>query len=392
MNPPLLSRLALDWSSALPSDGKDEEQSAVLDLIGATVQDHGLRFPEALLERIVAEALKGESVRRYLPDSRGQLQARQSVVEWYERRQYAVDAEQVLLTPGTSFGYFLAFRLLCNPGDEVLIPSPGYPLFEDLAAAAGVKLRYWHMTSKVNADGSTVWGIDPEEIAFQMTPRTRALVVVSPHNPTGHVLTHEDWEAIGRLCGERRLPLLVDEVFCEWLKPGELLPRPRETQGFPLILVLNGISKMLALPQWKLAWLAVLGTDGESKRRFLEGAAHLADAFLAVGELQQGMLPELLIQEEWMLRLGTEMGRRRAAVRGAFEPGALASEDAGAYLCLRIQQASRESEVVRSLRETHGVLVHPGAFYHLPGHLVMTCIHSGAGDSAILGALSAALR
>lgn len=367
-----LSALADQWSTPHPGPLQAALNSlggtqAVTDLITASPLDHGLCFPPEKLAECVALALQSETVSRYRPDARGQLQSREAVAAWYARRGHSVDPESVLLTPGTSLAYLMCFRLLCNRGDEVLVPEPGYPLFDDLATMAGVKLRRWHLSWQGNR-----WGVDLEEIRFQITPRTKAIVVVSPHNPTGHMFTAADLEGLAAICNEHGVALIFDEVFSEWLSPGEALPRPVDFP-FPLAILLNGVSKMLTLPQWKLAWLVASGNP-ESVARFLRGAEHYSDALLAVSELPQAILASLLGSEEVILRIQEEINRRRTVLRRAVTLP-LASEDRGVYLCVRLSDGDRdETEALRFL-EQRRVLVHPGYYYDLPGHLILTCIN-----------------
>lgn len=338
------------------------------DLITATVQDHGIVFPPDRLAAAVTEALTLPQLRGYHPDARGQLAAREAVANWYARRSFSIMPSDIILTPGTSLAYLLCLRLLCDRGDEILVPKPGYPLFDDLAAIAGVGLRSWHLRTGANG-----WEIDLDEIRFQITPRTRAIVLVSPHNPTGHMATAADLSGLATLCRERGLALIMDEVFCEWLGDGERLPRP---EGLPLAIVLNGVSKMLALPQWKIAWLAATG-DARRVAEFTRAAEHFSDALLAAGELQQALLPSLLEAEDVISSIAAEIARRRKALRAAVRLP-LASEDRGVYVCASLPPGlSDEKEALRLIGEER-LLVHPGYFYELPGKLVMTCVNPSA--------------
>lgn len=358
----------------------------VIDLVGATPQENGLEFPFPQQVDLLAAAARAneDTVRRYHPDSQGQLAAREAIAAWYARRAEPARAANLLLTPGTSFAYFLAFRLLADLGDEVLVPRPGYPLFDDLAQLAGLRLRSYHLARRT--DGS--WRPDVDDLAFQVTPRTRIIVAVSPHNPTGTVWSADDLRRTGALCREHALSFVFDEVFSEFLlPPGGALPRPLDAD-FPLALLLNGFSKMFSLPGWKVAWMLARGDD-DVVARFLRAAAHGSDTFLAVSEWMQAAIPEVLRRgEEAASRpLAAEYAKRRifALHRLAIPPD---PADGGVYLCVSIPEkalasaahpqaanAPRELGFCLRLLEEHGVLVHPGYYYDLPeGYVVFTCV------------------
>jgi aspartate/methionine/tyrosine aminotransferase len=442
MNAP--SRLTGLWSSAAPAPlaAAAEALRAAgrppLDLIAANPHDHGLVFPAERLRAIVDRALAASAVARYEPDPLGAPDARRAVAEFYRRRGWPddpLDPARIVLAPGTSQAYFYALRLLTDPGDEVLVASPGYPLLDDLCAVAGVGLRRYHLKCDAGQ-----WRPDVAEIDFQCTPRTRAVMVVSPHNPTGCMFTAADYAALGEVCRQRGLALVVDEVFSECLAPitgsppassssiasmpsmppspdlavPPPLPRPNPAD-FPLVLILNGVSKMLSLPGWKLAWMAV-GGDPARVAPFMNALERLSDTFLPVPDLQQAMLPDLLaagdgvdgeagacggrvIDEIGMIGvigdLAAAYARRRSAALEAlthagFRPDAC---PAGVYLCPRLPErvgspadASIPADEAFALDalDHAGVLIHPGHYYGLPNHWVMTCV---AGEGTLEAAI-----
>ncbi|MHB2020169.1 MAG: pyridoxal phosphate-dependent aminotransferase [Candidatus Xenobia bacterium] len=315
-----------------------------VDLILANPHEHGLEFPQDVLERLAAEAMA--VCRVYRPDPRGQGAARAAIAAYYRRRGVETSAEQILLTPGTSLAYWYLLRVLLEPGDELLIPRPGYPLFEDLCDAAGVRYRYYHLRAG---------RLDLEEIAFQITPRTRAIGVVSPHNPLGTVCSREELDQLEALCAERGLALLFDEVFCEFLTaPSAVLPRPRNAY------ILNGVSKMLSLPGHKVGWI-------RAPREALPALEYISDIFLPVSEVAQAMVPGLLEAGERVMRDLATQYRERRHLTGIAAEG-------GVYACVPLAPGTDDDALaLRALNEI-GVLVHPGHFYSLPEHLVMTCV------------------
>ncbi len=376
-SPPLaLTDLAGEWAGLAPAplDARLRELRgqgrAILDLVTANPHEHGLKFPGELLAEIAAEAM--QSIGVYRPEPRGLAAAREAVAQWYARRGSPAAADTIQLCPGTSTGYGWALRLLAEAGDEILAPSPGYPLFDDLAAVAGLRLRKYYL----RFDGGG-WRHAVDEIDYQCTARTRAVVLISPHNPTGAMATPEDLAALAEVCRRRRLALLFDEVFCEFREDrAHPAPRPHGEQ-FPLAITLNGCSKMLSLPGWKLAWMKV---DGEPRhvRPFMTALEHLADTYLPLPDLQQAMLPALLTRGEAVTdALAEAYQQRRRAARTAL---AFATDDctAGVYLCGRLFGAyagpGGDDQFALDALEREGVLVHPGYFYDLPGRFVLTCV------------------
>jgi len=363
-----------DWMHAVADGG------SLVDIAGASPAEWGLGFPQETLRAVAVAALGDPALAGYRPDPLGNPAARNAIADWYRRRGVAADPGRILLTPGTSMAYLYALRLLCEPGDEVLVPRPGYPLFDDLCRIAGVGVRHYHL----RLGGGGHWEFDPEELDFQVTPRTRAIAVVSPHNPTGLHLTAEDLRAVGAICSRHGLALLFDEVFSEFAaatppgraavgpegSPAPVLPRPVAGE-FPLVLTLNGFSKMFSLPQWKLAWMKVDGADEELLRRFLAAAEHMADTFLPVGELPMAMVPGLMAAGDPAVSgwLAAEFAARRAVLRGA-SPWPVTSWDGGCYACFKVGETAAAEEPALRAAMAAGVLLHPGSWYDMPGHVV----------------------
>ncbi len=366
-----------DWGNPESSDLSEALKQAATDgkplrdFVTANPQVNGFAFDEALLADILAGAAR--EARVYAPDSSGRLTAREAVAAYHGD---GLTADQVVLTPGTSFGYWAAFRLLAElHGGEVLCPSPTYPLFDDLARLAGLSVRRYHLYRQ-----GPRWVVDPEELAFQITPRTRAIALVSPHNPTGSVANMDDLMTVGRLARRHNLAVIFDEVFREFVhRPEAVVSRPAEF-GAPLVITLNGLSKMLSLPGLKGAWMAVEG-EPELTRPFLRSLDYLADTFLPVSEITQAAMPRLL-------RDGADETRRFAALytsgmrslRTAWQSdggsvgAGVVMPEAGPYLTIDLGEADTRRGVLRLVRD-HGILVHSGDMYDMTGgHLVMTAV------------------
>lgn len=364
------------WSHGEPSDlvaaiaARHASGGDIIDLITANPHEHGLDFPAELLAEITARALPRIAV--YHPDSAGQPPAREGVAAWYRDRGTHVDARDIVLTPGTSLAYFYAFRLLLEGGGEVLVPRPTYPLFDDIARIAGARTRSYHLKRE-----GTRWAFDPEDAKFQITARTRAIVVVSPHNPVGHVFDESEWHALATICREQALALIVDEVFSEFSQSVATAPRAMESRfGFPLVLTLNGISKMLSLPGLKGGWIA-LGGDRARVEPLRESLAYMSDTFLPVSELTQGMLPELLLAGARVTSaLAQEYRARMGALCDALQggPWEIPDVEGGVYLPLYSERFASPS-VIESIVRDVGVVAHHGSMYGVDEPaLIMTCV------------------
>lgn len=373
----MLNSIAVQWAEAETPELEVEagrRRAAglpVVDLAGASPLQHGLSFPDSALQEIAQRAARRPQ--RYAPLPFGALEAREAIAAWYAAGGVTADPQSICLLPGTSMGYYFALALLTRPGDDVLSPRPGYPLLDQFTALARVALRHYQLRD--GGDGS--WRLDAEELAFQATPRTRAVSAVSPHNPTGMVLRAQELEALGNVCRQQGAALLFDEVFSEFLEEEDVrLPRPDAGQ-FPLLITLNGVSKMLSLPGWKLGWMHVQG-DASVARPFLAALEQLADAFLPVADLQQAMLPELLERApEVSAGLADKYLVRRGALRRGLGAAASAlAAEGGTYVCLRLPEplAGDDSLAALELLRATGLLVHPGSWYGLPGHFVLTVV------------------
>ncbi|MDX2177633.1 MAG: pyridoxal phosphate-dependent aminotransferase [Candidatus Sumerlaeia bacterium] len=369
--------LAEDWSRGEPSplaEAAARRRAAglpLLDLVTDWPDRHGIVFPAELL------AAHWDSARAalaaYRPDPRGQPSAREAVSRFDARRGVSTDPARVVLTPGTSFAYWALLRLLAEPGDDILVPRPSYPLFDDLARAAGVRLRNYHLRRE-----GPRWILDPDEVAFQCTPRTRAVVVVSPHNPTGHAASSGELDGLAAVCRDRGLPLLVDEVFAEFPQRLARVERPAARAGaFPLVCALNGLSKLAQLPGLKAAWVSVHGDAAESAK-LTEALAYLLDAFLPVSEPTQALLPPLLdAVDPVATAFAAEFRARMAALGNALAEAALpsAEPDAGVYRLIDTPHGAALEARLVELVEERGVLLHPGHLYGLdPGIAVATAV------------------
>ena len=317
-------------------------------------------------------ALAQQEILRYAPDPRGLLRAREAISGYYTGLQSPIGAGDIVLTSGTSEGYSFVFRLLCNPGDEVLIPSPGYPLFDFLADICDVKLVRYPLLYDHG------WQIDFAALEAAANERTRAVIVVHPNNPTGHYTSANEQAQLTRFCAERGIALIADEVFLDFSLQG-VRDKSFSCINDALTFTLSGISKICGMPQMKLAWIAVNGPD-KPKRAALARLEVIADAYLSVGTPVQLAAPELLamrpsFQAQAMARvkanlheLDTQLATQAACNRLACEGGWSA--------VLRVPAEQSDEELAIALLTAKGVHVHPGHFYDFAqaGNIVVSLI------------------
>jgi aspartate/methionine/tyrosine aminotransferase len=357
-------------SSRLPRDFEPNALSAALDRmrlegrerLDLTVSNPtrcGFTYPEAEIRA----ALSSPNVLTYDPDPQGSRTAREAIALHHG---YGLRAEDLLLTASTSEGYGLLFKLLGDPGDEVLVPSPSYPLFEWLARLEGLTARtvpsYFHDR----------WHLDLGALEAAITDHTRAVVVVNPNNPTGQFLSKQEWTSLTTLCAQRGLAVIVDEVFADHVL--EPLPDRLDTALLDAdppcpVFLLSGLSKVAALPQLKLGWVAVRGPGAEAH---LEALAFLADQYLSVSAPAQAAAPALLalaggIRQQVQARLRANLATLDGLLAAQPRLSRLPVEGGWSVLLRRPAVEPDELCALRLL-ERHGVLLHPGSFFDLPGH------------------------
>jgi aspartate/methionine/tyrosine aminotransferase len=343
----------------------------LLDLSDANPTRHGLAPSDAL-----RQALGEGAALPYEPDPRGDPAARAAIAAYHGA---PLTPEQVILTAGTSEGYAHLFRLLADPGDRIHLPTPGYPLFEHLAGLEGLEVERYPLCPP--PPGAARWRIDLDALAAGLGPRSRALVAIHPHNPTGSFVDPEDWDALRAIGRERDLALVSDEVFADYAFAGAAPPGALAgaAEG-PLHCVLSGASKLLGLPQLKVAWIALAG-PAALRDEALARLEFMADAFLAVSPVLARALPALLarrgaIQERIRERVGGNRRALAAALRGIGH-AALVPSEAGWSALLRVAGNRDEEALVLDLLERAGVLVQPGFLFDLapPGaHLVLSLL------------------
>ena len=341
----------------------------LLDLTEMNPTRVGL-LDDAAVARCWRRAVYDPRALHYDPNPRGLLSARQAVAAYHRGRGTPVDPRRILLTSGTSESYAHLFRLLADPGETVLAPVPGYPLFEPIAAVAGVAVGHYRLAW----DGA--WHLDRAslEAAFAAAASpVRAVVVVQPNHPTGSCLDLAEIAALEAMCRERGAALISDEVFIDFPWPVEpgvapaALPSLLGARAVPTF-VLGGLSKCCGLPQLKLGWIAACGPD-PAMRDLLHGLEWIADLFLTVSTPVQLALPDLLgLRHEFQRRVRARIAenlaalRARAAAEGS-ELGVLEARGGWAAIVTLPGRRSGEGWALELL--DHDVVVHPDHFYDL---------------------------
>ena len=311
----------------------------------------------------ILSALKDERALDYDPQSLGLYAAREAVCQYYADHGVSVEPSQVVLTTSTSEAYSYLFRLLCDPEAEILVPQPGYPLFDFLAVLDDVRLK------NVPLVYDHGWQIDPEAFRLAITEKTRAIVLVHPNNPTGHFTKSWEAEALAQLCREFELSLIVDEVFLDYALPDtsetESVSFASGLEGVPVFAV-SGLSKIAGLPQMKAAWIVATGPQCS---RAMERLEVIADTFLSMNAPVQWAMGQWLsgrhpIQEQILRRVRANL--RELDRQLAVEPVVRRLHaEGGWYAVLRIAALQPDEHTVRELLD-EGIWVHPGYFFGMP--------------------------
>lgn len=346
----------------------------ILDLTVSNPTACGFQYDEAA----ILGALTAPEALRYDPEPKGLSQARAAVAEYYHEKnsEAQVDLERLVLTTGTSEAYSFLFRLLCEPGDEIAIAQPSYPLFEFLAEIHDVKLRPFRF---VYDHG---WQIDFAALTKATSPRTRAIVLVHPNNPTGHFVSRSEAEKLQKLCLEREIVLVIDEVFLDYKIPFVDTRQKHGSFVFDACVpsfVVSGLSKIAGLPQMKIGWIAANGSDA-LVREAIARLEIIADTYLSLNTPIQHALPTLLAQrgalqpqimrriEENLRNLDEQLKQQKLVSRLELEGGWCA--------VLRVPAVQSDEELAIRLLEDYSVLAHPGHFYDFPddGYLVVSLL------------------
>jgi aspartate/methionine/tyrosine aminotransferase len=323
-------------------------------------------------EHAILAALQNPTSLHYEPSSQGLLSAREAVSNYYETKKAAVTSDDLFLTTSTSEAYSYLFRLLCNPGEEVLIPTPGYPLFDFLADLNDLRLVRYPL---IYDHG---WQIDFPSLDRAISPNTRAVIIVHPNNPTGNYAKSGEQSQLGALCAKTNLAIIADEVFLDFSLDGT--PATTfATQNLALTFSLNGLSKLCGMPQMKSAWIALSGPEhlkADARKRL----DVIADSYLSMNAPIQHALPAFIetrsqFQDQVLARAQANLVALDERLRAQSNCSRLVCE-AGWNVVLRVPATHSGEDLALKLLQQQGVLVHPGHFYDFAqdGYLVLSLI------------------
>jgi len=347
----------------------------ILDLTASNPTRVGLEYDS----RAILGALASPRALDYDPQAKGLLSARETVAGYYRDRRGRgerdvasnVSTDAIVLTTSTSEGYSFVFRLLCNAGDELLVPKPSYPLFEFLADLHDVKLVPYPL---IYDHG---WQMDFPSMEKAVTARTRGVVVVHPNNPTGSYVQAGEVELLNSFCRSHGLAVIVDEVFLDY-RLGDTEHASFVGNRDVLTFTLSGLSKISALPQMKVAWVVTGGPEEEAAAA-MGRLEVIADTYLSMNAPIQWAVPALLEQRKNIQRQLLERVRRNLAELDRQLTGQACQRlrvEGGWYAVLRVPVTRSDEELAIELVREESVLVHPGHFYDFPndGYLVLSLI------------------
>jgi alanine-synthesizing transaminase len=350
LSPNALSLILLD---------KRSRGETIFDLTQSNPTQAGLEYDA---DDILAALSQTEAL-RYEPDPRGLVKARRAIAQYYHDRGKSIDVDAVFLTASTSEAYSMIFKLLGNPGDEILVPRPGYPLISYLARFESLQPFFYPL----RYDDAKGWSIDLDVLQALITSRCRAIIVVNPNNPTGNYLKQQELAALDQICRHNRLSLVVDEVFSDYHgtgAPQEVLTVVNRTQA--LTFALNGFSKMLGLPQVKLGWI-VCGGDSDLTKAAQSRLEILLDFYLSVATPVQHAAARLLsrrqeIQQQILARIAANSRFLEEQIARTSNCRMLVREG-GWYAIIEIFDAVSDENRILQLLERDHTLVHPGYLY-----------------------------
>ena len=332
--------------------------ASIADLTESNPTRVGLTYPPDLLLPLAdARALE------YDPQPLGLWSARAAVAADFRRRGIIISADRVALTSSTSEAYALLFKLLCDAGDRVLVPHPSYPLVEHLTRLESVEAVPYGL------DYHGSWRIDIDSVRRAMSDRVRAILVVSPNNPTGSFLHREDLAMLSEIAAAAEVPLIGDEVFADYRIDGATAATHILAGGDVLAFSLGGLSKSAGLPQLKLGWIG-FGGPADRVDAALARYEIIADTYLSVSTPIQAAAAELIesgtaIRAQILARVKRNLASLRAQA-AAFPALSVLPVEGGWSAVMQVPSVASEEALILALLEKDDVLVHPGYFFDFP--------------------------
>ncbi|HUI80541.1 MAG TPA: pyridoxal phosphate-dependent aminotransferase [Bryobacteraceae bacterium] len=346
-------------------DKKRAEGAEILDLTESNPTKVGLHYPAEIVD-----AFREQRLLRYEPSPAGLGEAREAVAQYYFDRGIAVEPERILLTASTSEAYAYLFKLLTDPGDNVLVPRPSYPLFEFLATMESVEVRSYPLRYHGH------WALDLQGLLAALTERTRGVIVVNPNNPTGSFVKRGELDELTRICKKREIALISDEVFADYaFAPDSERVVTLAGQQEGLAFSMSGLSKIAGLPQMKLGWIVTAGAAHE-RQQARDRLEWIADTYLSVGTPVQCAAARLLragqsIQQQIRARTAENLRLAREALEGS--AAGLLNVEGGWCATIQVPKLRTEEEWALGLLESANVLFQPGFFYDFDGEAFLVC-------------------
>jgi alanine-synthesizing transaminase len=346
------------------------EGRVALDLTASNPTRVGLEYAS----EVILQSLAQPESMQYRPEAKGLLAAREAVAAYYHHQNAKVPPDRIVLTTSTSEAYAFIFRLLCDPGDEILVPAPSYPLFQFLADLQVVTLVPYPL---IYDHG---WQIDLRGLEQKLTERSRAVIVVHPNNPTGSFVKPREMRSLCWLCSHRQMAVVADEVFLDFAMDGVRRHTSAKNIG-TLTFTVSGLSKIAGLPQMKASWVVTSGPEALAAEA-MGRLDVIADTFLSMSTSVQLALPVLLdqrrdFQHQLQIRLRANLKEldRQLAKQTLIER---LDVEGGWYVVLRVPATRFDEDLAIELLEKQSVLVHPGHFFDFPedGYLVLSMLPS----------------
>lgn len=345
-----LSRLLKDKKSAgIP----------VLDLMESNPTNADFNYNEAG----ILKAISASESLKYLPEPKGLKSAREAVSRYYKDKNIDVNIENIFLTSGTSEAYSFIFKLLTDPGDEILIPGPGYPLFSFIAEMESVNIKNYEL--KYTNDG--FWSVDFDSLKSGISVNTRAIMLVNPNNPTGNFIKAGEVNELFRICKEKNVAVICDEVFLDYSVEAEK-KNIFSLAGINYVLTftLSGLSKICGLPQMKLSWIVISGPQKGCKEA-IEKMEIITDTYLSVGTPVQLAAGNLLVNRDFIQlqikeRILNNYKFLKTEINGN-EFADLMKTEGGWYAVIKVKSVINEEKAAFELLEKKDIYIHPGYFF-----------------------------
>lgn len=329
-----------------------------LDLTICNPTKCGIEYPD----QVLLNALTNVKLLTYEPEPKGLYAARDAIAAYYN---YQLSADDIILTSSTSEAYSWLFKLLCNPGQELLVTSPSYPLFHWLAALEGIKIKF------IPTIMYERWNIDLAYLTNLITSITKVIIIVNPNNPTSHFLSKDEWCELLSICSKYNITLLIDEVFKDYILESQKTNFTSTTEGptcnCPLFII-SGLSKVAALPQIKLSWIAAVN---KSAKAMLNPLSFIADQYLSVSTSAQVATPTVLklapiIQAKIINRMRNNLTILDSLLNAHSHLSRLPVESGWSVIIRRPAVNSSESFAIDMLKK-YQLLIQPGCLFNLPG-------------------------